>query len=374
VARRIDLAVSLKKLDRIIEYPASDLTITVEAGITIKKLHEVLAQQEQMLPLDVPFSETATLGGTLATNLNGPRRLGYGAWRDIVIGMEFVTADGKRAKGGGRVVKNVAGYDLPKLHIGAFGTLGIITEVSLKVFPIPPTSSTFAFGYASLAEAGAAAQAVRGSQLFPQALQLFDNTAAQIAGLASPFMSAYTLLASFAGPSVLLGRAQRDLPELLQDSGAVTHLQLSAEEEAVCWKAVAELAPAFLSQQKRGIVVKASLPLKQVAQYCAETAASASRGGVSAAISVQAGLGIAYLHLWSEKSNTENMLMRLAEESIRDVERLGGRGLVEWFPAEFDGKMNPWGILRDDSKLMRRIKEELDPKGILNPGRFYSGI
>jgi glycolate oxidase FAD binding subunit len=374
IARRIDLAISTRSIDRVIDYAVSDLTITVEAGIAIKTLRDMLTQQGQMLPLDVPFAGTATLGGTLAANLNGPRRLGYGAWRDIVIGLEFVTAEGKVARAGGKVVKNVAGYDIPKLHIGAFGTLGVITEVSLKVFPLAPASATFVFGYASAEEAGRAAQSIRGSQLFPQALQLLDRGAAEIAGLSGPFACPYSVVALFAGPSVVIKRAQQDLPTLLKHSSALAEQQVRDDKEVHLWNALSELTATFLSQRSGGVAVKASLPLNQVASYCIAAESAARHADVSSAISVQAGVGIAYLYLWSQRESGSPLLMRLAEDSVSRAEQMSGRAYVEWFPPQFDGRMNPWGTLGGDFVLMRQIKEALDPKGIFNPGRFYGGI
>lgn len=375
VARHAALAVSTEKLSRVMEYPASDLTITVEAGITVKALRETLAQQGQMLPLDVPCAESATLGGTLATNQNGPRRLGLGAWRDNVIGIEFATSEGKLAKGGGKVVKNVAGYDLPKLLIGSYGTLGVITEVSLKVFPIPPYTATFVFGYASAEEAGAAAQTLRNSQFFPQALQLADAAAGRLTGEGSALASRYNVIVSVAGPSVVIERAQRDLPALLHASGTTASAQLDGAAETSLWRAMAELTPNFLSQHSGGVVVKASLPLMQLAPFAAAVDELCAKPGIGNAFNAQAGVGIAHLHMWSEMAGERtSVLARAAEQAIAICEQLGGRAKAEWFGPEFDGKMNPWGTLGSDFALMRQIKSAVDSCGILNPGRFYGGI
>src|SRR5262249_38550055 len=129
------IGVDLRHLDQVIAYPARDMSITVQAGITIANLQEILAKEDQQLPVDVPFPEQATLGGAIAVNASGPRRYGYGTLRDYVIGISFINDEGQEVKAGGRVVKNVAGYDLMKLHIGALGTLGIVTQVTLKVRP-----------------------------------------------------------------------------------------------------------------------------------------------------------------------------------------------------------------------------------------------
>src|SRR5262249_14483412 len=130
------IGLDLRSLDQVIDYPARDMTITVQAGITIAKLQAILAAENQQLPVDVPLPEQATLGGAIAVNASGPRRYCYGTLRDYVIGISFVNEKGQEVKAGGRVVKNVAGYDLMKLHIGALGTLGIVTQVTLKLKPV----------------------------------------------------------------------------------------------------------------------------------------------------------------------------------------------------------------------------------------------
>src|SRR5688572_16099651 len=139
-------AVDLRGLDRVIDYPARDMTITVQAGITIARLRDVLKAEGQQLPVDVPFPDRATLGGAVATNASGPRRFGHGTLRDYVIGISVINDRGEEVKGGGRVVKNVAGYDLMKLYTGSLGTLGVITQLTLKVKPLPEAVAAIAYG------------------------------------------------------------------------------------------------------------------------------------------------------------------------------------------------------------------------------------
>jgi glycolate oxidase FAD binding subunit len=147
------LAVDTTALNQVIDHAARDMTITVQAGITFAKLQEALAKENQWLPLDAPDPERMTLGGLIACNVSGPRRYGYGTLRDYLIGIEFVSDDGAVIHGGGRVVKNVAGYDLMKLNIGALGTMGVITQATLKVLPKPEAiqiSSLPKMGYLDL--------------------------------------------------------------------------------------------------------------------------------------------------------------------------------------------------------------------------------
>ncbi|HWG45298.1 MAG TPA: FAD-binding oxidoreductase [Gemmataceae bacterium] len=146
---RPGFAVDLRGLSQVIDYPARDMTITVQAGITLAKLQSLLATENQRLPIDVPHPEQATLGGVLATNISGSRRLGFGTLRDYVIGISTINDEGQEVKAGGRVVKNVAGYDLCKLHIGALGTLGIISQVTLKLRPRPEGKALVTFGCAT---------------------------------------------------------------------------------------------------------------------------------------------------------------------------------------------------------------------------------
>src|SRR5207248_909399 len=134
---RAGTIVDLRKLDAVVDYPARDMTITVQAGITVGRLRDILRAEHQRLPVDVPQAEVATLGGALAVNVSGPRRFGWGTFRDYVIGIRMVNDRGEEFKAGGRVVKNVAGYDICKLAVGSLGTLGIITEVTLKLRPLP---------------------------------------------------------------------------------------------------------------------------------------------------------------------------------------------------------------------------------------------
>ncbi|MCI0705130.1 MAG: FAD-binding oxidoreductase, partial [Planctomycetia bacterium] len=163
-------------LNSVIDYPARDMTITAQAGITIAALQAELAKEGQWLPVDVALPTQATLGGAVAVNASGPRRYGYGTLRDYVIGISFVTDDGAEVKAGGRVVKNVAGYDLMKLQIGALGTLGVITQLTLKVKPKPEASAALVFGCDSDSLAGVL-DLLAASQSRPAAVELLNPAA-----------------------------------------------------------------------------------------------------------------------------------------------------------------------------------------------------
>ena len=145
---RVDLVLSVQRLERQLDYEPADLTTTVQAGVRFLELQRALGGRGQFLALDPPVSATTTMGGMVATNVSGPRRLLYGTTRDMLLGLAVITVDGKRTKAGGRVVKNVTGYDLNKLYIGSLGTLAIIVELTYKLHPLPPGELTLGFGCA----------------------------------------------------------------------------------------------------------------------------------------------------------------------------------------------------------------------------------
>ena len=184
-AARAGLVIGLRRLARLVDHEPGDLTATVEAGMTVGAFQAALGSRGQWLSLDPDDAGRATVGGVLATNACGPRRHLYGTARDLLIGVTVVTADGSVVKGGGKVVKNVAGYDLPKLYIGSYGTLGVIVEATVKLRPRPEQEDLVSVRFDRLKDAGAAVRAVASSDLIPNAVELFDGAAAAGAGLAA---------------------------------------------------------------------------------------------------------------------------------------------------------------------------------------------
>ena len=170
--RAYDLALDLSALDRILEYEPADLVVTVQAGTPLAALQRRLGEAGQFLALDPPFAASATLGGTLATNASGPSRLLYGTARDLVLGMQVATPAGDLVKSGGKVVKNVVGYDLNKMHIGGLGTLGVMTEVTFKVHPLPRAEATVGATFGALGPAHEVAGRLFRSVLYPRAVEL----------------------------------------------------------------------------------------------------------------------------------------------------------------------------------------------------------
>ena len=180
--RRPGVAIDVRSLDQVIDYPHADMTITVRAGITMSKLKAILDEHNQRLLIDAPEADRATLGGVYATNTGGPRRYGAGRPRDQIIGVSFVTSDANVVKGGGRVVKNVAGYDFPKLITGSMGTLGIITQMTVKVRPKPEASAVVWAAFPGVEAAGTALDGLNTSDARPMAIELLNPAAARLIG------------------------------------------------------------------------------------------------------------------------------------------------------------------------------------------------
>ena len=381
--RGIDLVVSLRRLNRITDYEPADLTVTVEAGLRIRELGAAIRGNGQMVPLDVPFSTEATVGGVMATNGSGPRRLGYGSLRDMVIGVHFVTSDGKLVKSGGKVVKNVAGYDMGKMLIGSFGTLGIITGVTFKIFPIPPVSVTLVLGFRSAKQALQATHRILNSPLTPQALDLFDSAAGSLlSGIFSKqdslSASPFNLAVHAAGPEAVVERVRRELPLLVRQDGPERISCLAGESGSNLWSAIQDLTPSVLHLAPNAAVIKASVVLSQIGMVIDGVRHAASNNSLSLATLARAGTGVVYCYLWpraeTDHSSWNERLARACEFLQEETSRMGGCAVVEWCPPEVKTKINLWAPLRDDFPLMQRLKAQLDPDGILNPGRLYGRI
>jgi glycolate oxidase FAD binding subunit len=249
-----DIRISTTGLERVLQYEPCDLTISVEAGLRWRQFTRLLAANRQMVPLDPPFAETATVGGVVAANCSGPRRRLYGTARDFVIGMRFATMEGKLVETGGMVVKNVAGLDMAKLMIGSFGTLAAIVSVNFKVAPMPEGARSFVLPCDSLGAALGARDRILRSTLQPAALDLVGPAAAADAGLDG---ASWTLAVEAGGNAPTLARWERELAAL----GAQP---LEGRAEAALWRGMREFAPRSMAAAPDGAVVRVSSTLTEM--------------------------------------------------------------------------------------------------------------
>jgi glycolate oxidase FAD binding subunit len=347
---RYDLALRTTKLDRVIEYEPADLTVTAEAGITFEALQRRLGEHGQFLPVDAPGK--ATVGGVLAAGVSGPSRHAYGLPRDWLLGCRIVQADGAVVRAGGRVVKNVAGYDLPKLAVGSLGTLGVIAEATFKVAPLPIAQETALVVCPSIAPATEVVFAADGRGLALRAVAVANARAS--AALADGFaIEDDGLLAAFwlAGSAAAVERTRQEIAEIVPGNAIQT---LTGADSDQFWADHASVSDGM-------IALRASLPPSAVAGFLDGLDGPALAYPTTGL--VVACLGSAQL----DRTVDEIAQLRaLAEAS-------GGTLIVSRAPVELKRQIDVWGE-SEALPLMRRLKQEFDPRGTLNPGRFTGGL
>jgi glycolate oxidase FAD binding subunit len=351
-------AVSTLGLNRVLDYPARDMTVTVQAGVTVAELQATLAREGQRLPVDVPNAGRSTLGGALAVNASGPRRLGYGTLRDWVIGVSFVTDEGVEVKGGGRVVKNVAGYDLMKLHIGALGTLGVVTQVTLKVTPRPADQALVAFGV-NAAAVGPTLDRLHTSASRPVAVELLNAAAARATGVKLPEFDPWVIAVGFEEKPTTVSWQLATLKDELKAAPVRDLMELRGAACEPLWAALVALQ----DQPESRLSFKAGVLPSKLAAFVGE----ASSAHPDLLIHAHAGNGIAYGHLGAELTleRASAVLAALDGASHLTVRRC---------PTEWKKVLPVWGTPRGDRDVMLAVKRTLDPKNVFNPGRLFGEL
>jgi glycolate dehydrogenase FAD-binding subunit len=359
---RVDVVVDLAGLDRVIEYNADDLTITVQAGISAGTLAALLAPHRQWLTLDPPGVATRTIGGIVATNSSGPLRARYGTSRDLLLGVRFVQADGVLTWGGAKVVKSVSGYDVPKLMVGALGTLGVLAEVTLRLHPLPETERSWLVLFDSARAAQALVERVVDSALQPSRLELFNESALRLVATES----------AAAGVAVSIGsvtegvREQGErLTEIARSSGRrIVPLPdgfwSRAESAMVSPPGSTVLHVAALADRLAGTIGAIEDAFRTVAPRAEVRVSGCAALGTFRVI--VSGAGVA------ETAAVTTRLRALVAEVEGSV--VVARGSVEIRRA-----VDPWGPVEPGAfALMRTLRNEFDPGRVLNPGRYVGGL
>ena len=347
LAENIDIIVSTEHINQLIEHAVGDLTVTVEAGMKFAQIQEILAKSGQTLALDPAAPELATIGGIVATADTGSLRQRYGGVRDQLLGITFIRADGEIAKAGGRVVKNVAGYDLMKLFTGAYGTLGIISQVTFRVYPIPESSGTVIL--TGKPEAiSQAARTLHGSELTPTQADLLSNKLLTNLDLGTGI----GLIARFQSISESVQEQSKRLL-LIGEKLGLQGVIYSGNQEIDLWQ---------------------QLP-KQIYDHLTESTITCKIGVLpTAAVEILNYMEVGLIHISSGLG-----LVRLEkEEEILPLRSLcqanSGFLSVLSAPVEFKKRFDVWGYNGNALAVMRGIKEQFDGNFILSPGRFVGGI
>jgi glycolate oxidase FAD binding subunit len=352
---RVDVVVDLRRLGAIVEHNPDDLTVSVQAGVTAGALAARLAPHRQWLPLDPPGGGSRTLGGIAATQASGPLRMRYGTMRDLLLGVRFVQADGVLTWGGARVVKSVTGYDVPKLMVGSLGTLGVLAELTLRLHPTPEFEAAWLASFRSMEQAQECVARLLASPVQPNRVEMLDDRALAACGL--PVAAA--ALAISIGTVERAVRAQEvELTDIVKRArGRADTMGTSF------WRAYdrALAAPG-------GVVLRIGTVPSRLAATHAETRAALA----GAAVTGCAALGA--LRARVEGDDTA-ALGRGVERLRAFVADVGGGVLIERGPRSVREAVDPWGAVPGPAlAVMRAIKHEFDPTGVLNAGRFVGGL
>ncbi len=347
--KRANIVLSTARLDAVLEYAWSDLTLTVQAGCTATQLREVLAQIGQRLALDPLWPSHATVGGILSANDSGALRLRFGSLRDLVIGITIALPDGTLAKSGGKVVKNVAGYDLPKLATGALGTLGVITQATFRLHPLPKESRTISCLAGNAREAQRLLLAIQDSKLAHSALQIrfVESVQPQL--------------------DVLFEATQAGLAAQVEQLRSILAPSAVIDPGPAVWNARQELYSAATEDKATSALAKISILPTQIAEaFEALTATTANRLRFNAVIQAT---GIGAVHLEAAPPLLAETLSSLRAK----FEAMGGSLTIAHRPPAMP-QLDAWGSVGDALPLMRAVKQQFDPNSTLNPGRFVGGI
>lgn len=356
---RVDLVLDMRGLDAVVEHSPDDLTVTVEAGVTAGALASRLAARRQLFPIDPPGVARRTLGGLVATNASGPLRARYGTVRDLLLGVRFVQAGGLVTWGGARVVKSVSGYDVPKLLAGSLGTLGVVGEVTLRLHPQPEAERTWLAPFGTVEGCRAFVAALADSTVQPNRVELLNARA----------------LAACGAPPAVMG--------LAVSVGTVEAAVLAQGESIAAFArgAGGDVAPepdAFWATYDRAMSAGKGIRLK-VATLPAELVTTAralddalTAEGAEATIAGCCPLGVLEVGL---PAGAAPVVERLLERLRASVGARGGSVVVQAGPRALRERVDPWGAVEPAGlDLMRALKREFDPGGVLNPGRFVGGI
>ena len=376
VMPQIDVILSTRRLNNVIFCDPGDLTVGIGAGATIAQVQETLAAHGQFLPFSAMQPQRATIGGVLATNAHGPLKHFYGGVRDYCIGIEFATTDGKVVNGGGRVVKNVAGFDLMKLLIGSHGTLGVITSVNFKVFPAPRQTCTFVARFAELREAIEFRNRAMRSVLTPICVEILSPQAPEYLAAAAPARDPDTY-----APASRVERRQ-EWRLCVRASGSDRVLQryktelacteeLSGEEEVKFWAGIADFEANVMARHHNAMILHLSTPANGVQRALEAAERAALDNSCTAAIVGRVGVGalvVAVIPLAIGPPSA--MHYANAASAIRAAMPKDASAIVARCPTEAKQHFEVWGSTPTDLEMMRRVRAAMDPKGTLNRGRF----
>ncbi len=378
IPKRYDIALDMTGLCQSVEHVAGDMTLVCDAGASVADLTKLLAENHQRLPFEVPNPGTATIGGSVASNAPSRLRPRFGGIRDWIIGMHIVMADGTMTKSGGRVVKNVQGYDLHRLHTGAFGTLGVIVSVALKLVPLPERTRTVAMWFDRYEAAANAVVEVSHLDLMVESARLYSGVRSigAIRELATDrYMDAdadvedaqHLMLVKVSGSNAALNRQIDELTGLAGTVPASGYESVSGASENDLWDYLDD--DGDIPGLSLRVSAKESDGLRLVDRLNRWLIRNASSASVSSIIDVGYGAS-----MFNVEEIDDDGALRLINEAALMAREMGGSILIEKCPVAVKSEIDVFCIDASSARIMKNMKQQFDPKGVLNPGRFAFGI
>jgi len=401
---RMDILLCTSRLGKVTDMDTANLTVTAQAGMRFADIQGALAGEENrcyllvspngreqdevcferehggcFVPLDPPFPDMATLGGIVAANSSGPRRLLYGTVRDMLLGVRFVNAEGKIIGVGGKTVKNVSGYDVSRLIIGSMGTLGVLCEMTLRLLPLPETAATTVMGFRSLDDAFSLVDAIMASQLTPAAIELFGKKTGvrltpqlqEIGGGDGCFVA---VLAE--GASEVVERIGADTLDMGARAGSLESVILKGDDHLSFWHDYYQLGRSDHGNGPKEIVVRVSCPISRLKELLGKAMNESAALGLASDIFAHAGSGVGRIII-REKEEGDGFKERVLKWMGRLLElciSISGNLVVEGAAYPWKGELPIWGISRPEHDLVERIKQGMDPARIFSPGRYVGGV
>ncbi|OEF95572.1 FAD-binding oxidoreductase [Desulfuribacillus alkaliarsenatis] len=364
------------KMDKIIEVDAENLTATVEPGVIIQDLNDAVSKHGLIYPPDPGTVKTATMGGSVAENSGGLRGLKYGVTKHYIMGLEIVLADGKLVKFGGKTVKNVTAYDFVKLFTGSEGTLGIITKIIVKLIPAPETRKSMLASFKTLDDAGNAVSSIVAGKVIPATLEILDNTTINVvenyvkAGL--PTDAEAVLLIEVDGIPEVVEKEAKVVEEVVKNNnGDIQIAQTDAERDKL-WAARRAALPALAQVSPTTVLEDATVPRSEITAMLRELKRIAEKYDLRIGTFGHAGDGNLHPTILTDERNEEEMkrVHKAVDEIFEAALKLGGTLTGEHGIGMAKMRYLGWELGEEGLEVMRKVKEALDPKYLLNPGKM----
>lgn len=402
---RLDVVICTSRMNHMIDVDTSNLTITVESGVKFRDIQARLATQEDrcylplddlmteadevicsdrshsgcFLPIDPSYADSATIGGIITANSSGSRKLLYGNIRDSILGVRMVAPTGEILGSGGKTVKNVSGYDVSKLAVGSMGSLGIICEMTLKLLPLPERMETLLISFGSFSHVSAFIEKVFETHLLPAGVDIMNQEAymqLNMDGIPDFGSNGYVSAIAIEGFEQAVDRMRTEIMSMAKTNGARSDVCLQDERHLLFWLAVSNLDVALADRGSDLIKAKLNYPISEWRGIVESVENTFSDADLDYTLQVHTGNGICLPRLLVLPNDAEAMDrgIRAMNSLLARCREVGGNMVIEDAPSEVKDRLKMWGEAESDFVVMKRIKEQIDPSGIMSPGRFVGGL